>query len=338
MLKIGIVGLGSMGRGHLSQIVRLMKEGMDIKLVALCDINPDVFKSCESTLNLSGVDGGDYNFSDYHIYTKVDEMLEKEQLDVVNVVVPTYEHFNVACKVLRKGVHCLCEKPMALSLEQCRIMIETAKENNVQLMIGQCLRFWGEYVALKEIVDKGTFGKPLSGRFYRGGGLPESDWYLDRMKGGGALFDQHIHDVDMVNYIFGMPIAVCSRGVTAVPGSGYDIVTTNYIYEENNSVTTQNDWFNADPAFNMTFAVNFEGGTVYLDHKGFRAVRRSTGEKLEIKLAGAGHYGEFKYFYNLIMNGTPNTINPPEDSMNTIKLALAEMESCDLGGDIVYLD
>lgn len=338
MLKAGLVGLGGMGRGHLDIYLRLMREKFPVQLVALCDIDPDKFKNFESTLNLKGMGEDTYNFSDFHLYTKVDEMLAKEELDVVAVVVPTYEHSSVSRAVLSKGIHCLSEKPMALTLNQCQLMIDTARTAGKNLMIGQCLRFWGEYMVLKDFVQKGTFGKPMNGYFYRGGSTPTSKWYLEREKGGGALFDQHIHDVDMVQYLFGMPRGVSSRGTTGVPGSGYDIVSTNYIFDEQLTVNSQDDWMISESGFSMCFRVNFEDGSILYDHAGFRCITRKTRENVTPEyVAGLGHYNETKYFLENIINGTPNLINPPEDSMNTIKLALAETKSCDLGGEIVLL-
>ena len=89
MLKIGLVGLGGMGRGHLTKLEQLMAEGENIKLVALCDIDPHAFGKVEASLNLQGMEKADYNFSNYHLYYNVDDMLANEELDLVHVVVPT---------------------------------------------------------------------------------------------------------------------------------------------------------------------------------------------------------------------------------------------------------
>ncbi len=338
MLKIGLVGLGGMGRGHLTKLEQLMAEGENIKLVALCDIDPHAFGKVEASLNLQGMEKADYNFSNYHLYYSVDDMLANEELDLVHVVVPTYEHSTIAIKVLNKGINCLCEKPMAISLNQCQLMIDAAKRNNVRLMIGQCLRFWGEWVRLKDFFVKGTLGAPIGGFFYRNGGTPSKDWYLCREKGGGALFDQHIHDVDMVNYLYGMPKAVSTVGKIVIPGSGYDTCATNYIYDENYAVHTENLWVNYQGGFRHGFRADFEEGTVLFDETGFHAHRKDFSEiELEPIPQLGGHYPEFKYFFNLIENGGENTINPPESSMDTIRIALAEAQSADLGGQIVTL-
>jgi predicted dehydrogenase len=216
-------------------------------------------------------------------------------------------------------------------------MIDTAKKNNKRLMIGQCLRFWGEYAVAKQFIENGELGKPVAARFYRGGSSPSKDsWYFERHKGGGALFDQHIHDIDMVNYLFGLPKAVSSIGCNAVPGSGYDIVSTNYLYD-GMSITTQDDWMGHKYAFGMEFHINFEKGTIILNDDGFKVYHAKKKDITPEFKSGEGYYNEIKYFTNSILNNTENTINPPESSMNTIKIALAETKSCDKKGEIVTL-
>lgn len=337
MLKMGLIGLGAMGRGHLSTIEQLMADGVGIELVALCDIDQRVFGKVETTLNLEGMEKAEYDFSKYRLYTDVDEMLANEELDLVNVAVPTYEHSTVACKVMNKGIHCLCEKPMAVSLSQCQLMIDTAKKNNVHLMIGQCLRFWGEWAYLKnEFFVGGKFGAPMGGSYYRNSGTPAKEWFLCREKGGGALFDQHIHDVDIVNYLYGMPKAVSTVGRIAYPGSGYDICATNYIYDERYCVHTENLWVNYQGGFRHGFRADFEEGTVVFENDKLMAFTNKYEpiDLPEIPQLG-GHYPEIKYFVDVVENKIVNTINTPESSMDTIRIALAEMASADLGGQIV---
>ncbi len=337
---MGLVGLGGMGRGHLTQLEKLMSEGFGIELIALCDIDRKAFGAVETTLNLEGMEKADYDFSKYHLYENVDDMLANEKLDLVNVVVPTYEHSTVACKVMNAGVNCLCEKPMAVSESQCRLMLDTAKKNNVKLMIGQCLRFWGEWAYLKEeFFIKKRLGAPVGGFYYRNGSLPAKDWYLCREKGGGAIFDQHIHDVDMVQYLYGMPKAVSTVGKICVPGSSYDTCATNYIYDEGYCIHTENLWVNYQGGFRHGFRADFEKGTVVYEGIGALKVyneKLELIESVELPQLG-GHYPEIKYFVNSIVNNTENTVNPPESSLDTIRLALAEVKSADLGGQIVEL-
>ena len=86
-------------------------------------------------------------------------MVEKEDLDFVFIALPTYLHCEAAVYCLNHGVNVYTEKPMAITLTQCEMMIDAAEKNGKKLMVGQCLRFTGEYELLKELTENGKYGK-----------------------------------------------------------------------------------------------------------------------------------------------------------------------------------
>ena len=329
-LKAALVGVGSMGRGHLDNYVKFLKEDSPIQIVALCDVDEKKFTNYKADFNLGEVGADGYDFNMFRLYNDLDKMLEAEtDLDMVTIALPTYLHCWGACKCMEKGINVLSEKPMALTVEQCEEMIACAKKNNVRLMIGQCLRFAPAYLKLKEIIDSGELGEVVASFFFRGGGTPlwsYENWLLDREKGGGALFDQHVHDVDMINFLFGMPEKVSTVGKTMFEKSAYDTLTTNYIYKNGMPCNTQNDWTLTSPYFYQDFRVNFTKGTVVKDTAGFHIYRKE-GENEE--------YEETKFFAQCILDGKPITYNMPEDSKNTIRIVLAERESADKSGELV---
>lgn len=335
MLKVGLVGIGFMGRTHLENYIKLEEEGYPVKLTAICDVDPDKFEGKFVGGNI-GDTSKQYDFSKYNLYTSYDEMLEKEELDFVDIALPTYLHAEATIKALNKGLHVLCEKPMARTSEECAQMIEAAKANNKKLMIGQCLRFWPEYEVLKEYVDSGKFGKVTGAYFYRGGGTPIwsfENWLLKDEKSGGALLDQHIHDVDVINWLFGMPEKVSTSAINVIPGSGYDIVSTNYIYPDGKVINAQDDWtLNGDYGFEMLFRVNFEkGNLIYKDGK--LTIYPNDGKAFEPEVSTeSGYYREVKYFIDCIINDKPIDKVPAESTMETIKIAEAEVESANNKG------
>lgn len=338
MLRVGLIGIGFMGRGHLDVYLRLEKEGFPVKLTAICDIDPEKFENKFVKGNID-VGTGTYDFSRYNLYTDIDEMLEKEELDYVDIALPTYLHAEASVKALNKGIHVLCEKPMALTSEECRQMIEASEQNGKKLMIAQCLRFWPAYEYLKEVVESGRFGKCVSAYFFRGGAPPRwsyQNWLLTKEKSGGCLLDQHIHDVDTINWLFGKPEKVSTIGRNVIPGSGYDAVSTNYIYNDGKVVNAQDDWtLQGDFGFEMLFRVNFEKGNLVFE-KGKLTVHPNDGEGFVPELSPEmGYYREIKYFANAIMNDTPIETATPQSTMETIQIAEAELESADKGGAVV---
>ncbi|MFY9177276.1 MAG: Gfo/Idh/MocA family oxidoreductase [Caldicoprobacterales bacterium] len=340
MLKVGLVGIGFMGRGHLDIYMQLEEEGYPVKLVAICDIDKDKFegKFLPGNLNVGNLK---YDFSKYNLYTDYDEMLEKEDLDYVDIALPTYLHAEATIKALNKGIHVLCEKPMALNTEECQAMIDAAKANNKKLMIAQCLRFWPEYEYLKKCVDSKEYGNVVSAYFFRGGTTPKwsyENWLLNKDKSGGVLLDQHIHDVDAINWLFGTPKMVTTVGRNVFPGSGYDAVSTNYIYDDK-VINAQDDWTinSSDFGFAMTFRVNFEKGTLIYEG-GKLTVYPHDGEAFVPEMEeGSGYYREIKYFTQAIMNDTPIEVADVYSTMETIRIANAEQESADQQAKLIEL-
>ncbi len=340
MLKIGLIGIGFMGRGHLDHYNQLIAEGFPLQVTAICDIDDKKFRGEFVPGNLSmGQDK--YDFSRYNLYTDVNEMLDKEQFDYVDICLPTYLHADVSVRAMERGLDVLCEKPMALTGDECMRMIESAKRNNRKLMIGQCLRFWPHYLVLKDYIDNGTFGRVNSAYFFRGGHTPRwsyQNWMVNKAQSGGCILDQHIHDVDLVNWLFGMPESVSTLGRVIVPGSGYDVMSTNYIYPDGKVINGQGDWtLNGDNGFIMEYRVNFEKGNLIMkDYKVF--IHPNDAPKFEAVLdAGAGHYYEIKYFAECVLHDKPISVASPESTMDTIRLAEAEVASADQNGALVRL-
>lgn len=342
MLNVALAGIGGMGRGHLDNLLRFTKENEIIRLVALCDVNPEKFgDNAKVDFNIKGVGQGDYDISKFPHYTSIDEMIAKEKIDLIMLPLPTYLHCENTIKCLNAGINVFCEKPMAMNVEQCQQMIDAAEKNGKMLMIGQCLRFWGEYIALKKIIDDKTLGSVISGYFWRGGGGAPAysfeNWLNKREKGGGALHDQHVHDVDMVHWLFGMPKAVSSLGRVVTPGSGYDSVSTNYVYD-NMVITAADDWSMSSRPFTMEFRVNFEGGSAVLAPGSFTVLTNDGKDVTPEFDTESGYYAEIKYYAGLIESGKENTINPPTDSRDTIKIVMAETKSADMNGVLVAVE
>ena len=127
------------------------------QLVALCDVRPEMMEE----------------FPEQRHYTDFVEMLEKEDLDILDICLPTNLHVDYAVQALEKGIHVICEKPISLKEEDVVRAYDAAKRNGVCFMIAQVLRFWPEYEFLKSVVDSRRYGKLLSGSMYRLGVKPK---------------------------------------------------------------------------------------------------------------------------------------------------------------------
>lgn len=338
MLKVALIGLGGMGRGHLANYQRLMAEGYPVQLVAVCDIDEAKFRKNDIAINIeTGGDG--LELGDVKLYTDYKQMISELDLDYVDTPLPTYEHAKAAIYALEHGLHVLCEKPMALTVEQCKEMIAARDRSGKTLMIAQCLRFWPAYETLKAYVDEKTYGEVTSAYFFRGGSTPMwsyNNWLQKKELSGGVLLDQHVHDVDTINWLFGMPDSVCCLAKNVIPGSGYDAVSTQYFYPDGKVVNAQDDWtINGDFGFEMIFRVNFERGCLVLSRQGLTVYPVGAPAFVPDLPADDGYYREIRYFLNCLEKGLSPDRCTPESTMDTIRIASAEQRSADTGSSRV---
>ena len=331
MLKIGIIGFGFMGRMHY----RCWDGMAGAEVAAVCDSNAEVLEQLgESTGNIEGaqtnIDPSSFNF-----YTDFDKMLSKEQLDAVAITLPTNLHPDFSAKALKAGVNVFCEKPMALTIDECEKMIAAAKESGKILMIGHCLRFWPEYVKIKEIIDSGKYGKVVAAVFQRMGAAPswsEDNWFLDESRSGGVALDLHIHDTDYVHYVFGMPKAVVSNKATGA-GGGTAHIVTQYLYDDGKLISAEGGW-SMMPSFGFEMSCNImlEKATIVYDctRKPALKVCTSEGQTLEPEVEkDDGYVREMAYFAKLIQGEKVEEIITLEQSRDSVRIVEAEKKSAE---------
>ena len=152
MLKVALVGVGGISGAHIPA----WKSMPDVQLVALCDVRPEQMDT----------------YDNVNKYTDFTEMLDKESIDILDICLPTYLHADYAIMAMDRGIHVLSEKPISLHKADVQRVYDAARRNNVRFMVAQVLRFWPEYLKLKEFIDNGTYGKVLSGTMQRLGNHP----------------------------------------------------------------------------------------------------------------------------------------------------------------------
>ena len=335
MLKIGLIGFGFMGRMHFDNYERLMREGQPIKLVAVCDLAIETLKNAKANGNMAT--GKDiYDLSQYNLYEQVEDMLANEELDLIDITLPTPLHADFTCNLLERGYHVICEKPAARTAADVQRMADTAKKTGKHLLIAQCLRFWPAYELLKETITTNKFGAVTGGYFFRGSGAPKG-WFMDAEQSGANLLDMHIHDTDMINWLFGAPERVSTLGNSVVT-TGFDIVSTNYYYPDGKVVNAQSDWtLEGDHGFEMTFRVNFEKGNIVLKN-GEVKVNPNDAAGYVPELSGDdGYYRELVYMIEKIESNQPIETSAPESSLLTLQIIEAEEKSARAKGEWVTL-
>lgn len=313
MLNVGILGLGGISQAHVSGWLNTK----DARVVAVCDIRP---QQLTRPVEQTGAKA----------YTDFETMMSREKLDILDICLPTYLHSEYAVKAMDKGCHVLCEKPAGLDFDDLEREYEAARRNGVHFMIAQVLRFWPEYLALKEMVDKGTLGRVLSGHMSRLSGIPVwswDNWMKDKDRSGLVPFDLHIHDIDFMVSVFGAPKTVMSRRAGS---ESQDAVHALYEYD-GFFITCDSAWYNCDYPFAASFRFQFEkgvveytGGVLHVYEEGgtSRVITPGIedGEAHENGLglpSSSGYENEIKYFVHCVLENQP-TSRVPEEELKTV--------------------
>jgi len=164
-------------------------------------------------------------------FANLDEMLADPDIDVVDLCLPSHMHEEFALKIVRAKKHLLIEKPIAFTLEAARNIFSTARENGVRAMVAQVIRFWPEYVKIKEICDSGELGEIISVYAARLSQMVTwVDWYKDPEKSGETLMNLTQHDIDFLHYLLGKPVSVYSAG-TRDSNNNYNDVMNIFRFE-----------------------------------------------------------------------------------------------------------
>ena len=332
MLRAAIVGFGGIATSHRRAYAELEKEGK-IKLVAAYDVDPAAFTK-RVTINI----GTSTDFKEnINRYTSLDEMFEKEEIDLVDICAPTYVHRELTVDILRRGYHVMCEKPMSLNYADCLQMIEAAKESGKQLMIGQCVRFYPAYDYVKEVIETGKFGKFLGAAFRRLSIPPTwgyENWFMCPERSGGCLTDLHIHDVDLVRHLFGEPKAVSCSASTSV--CIHDTVHSSFYYD-GAPITAIGDWSLNGITFSADSQINFEKATIRVSMDELTVYPKDGTESYSVptKMEHNAQFIELSYFHDVIEGVIENKKNPPESAALTILLAEHLRKSANSNGERV---
>ncbi|MBQ9805213.1 MAG: Gfo/Idh/MocA family oxidoreductase [Clostridia bacterium] len=332
MLKAAIIGFGSISRVHRKAYLKLEQLGK-VKLTCAYDIEPEAFRKTVK----NNLDESAKAFEEQlNYYTDLDEMLANEEIDFVDICAPTYMHSKLAIELLGRGYHVLCEKPMSLCYADCLQMIDAAKTAEKELMIGQCLRFYPGFDYIKGIMDEKRYGEVLGAFFMRLSPPPtwgQNNWFADPALSGGGITDFHIHDVDMIRYLFGEPEAVTGRGTSSF--SVYDTVHTSLFYGDY-PVTAIADWTRVGIPFSATCSIDFEKATVNFDGTTLTIYPKdgSPAETVPLEDQG-GYYGEIDYFCDVVSGKTKNTKNPATSAAMSLRLIEHIRQSADAKGKIV---
>ena len=334
-IRLGVIGVGNMGRSHCKNI----KEGKcpEIDLVAISDSNPKRIQAMK-----------DDGYENVTYFEDAEEMMDSGLIDSVLVAIPHYYHAEYAIMAMKKGLHVMVEKPAGVYTKQAREMNDVAKECDVVYAMMFNQRTNHIYRKAKELVSSGELGELrrvnwiitnwYRPQFYYDSGDWRATWSGE---GGGVLLNQCPHQLDLLQWICGLPVSVQAF---LKFGQWHDIEVeddvTAYMEFENGAtgcfITSTGDAYGTN-----RLEIQLEKGKIVIEGNEIKVWEFAMSEPefsrttenpfakmekkpLEIETDGKNeqHYGVMNAFAGAILRGEPLVANG-EEGINGLMLSNA---------------
>jgi predicted dehydrogenase len=237
-------------------------------------------------------------------------------------------HAEIVTRALAAGKNVISEKPLARTIADGQKIVDAVRVAKGFHMPAMCMRFWPQWAWLKQAVAEKRYGNVLSANFRRLTS-PLTGWFRDGKMCGGGILDLHIHDTDYVNYLFGPPAKVFSRGHSGITGE-IDHVLTHYLYDNIPLVTAEGGWaLQTGFGFRMQYTVNFERATADFDLARTDPLELiENGAKTAIPCAPeAGYDLELRYFVDCVRRQQRPSVVTADDGLVALKIIDAETRS-----------
>lgn len=312
MLKIGILGVGGISGAHINGWLNIP----EAKITALCDIRPEQMTAPAEKTGAA-------------CYTDFDEMLSSEELDIVDICLPTFLHASHAIKALERGINVLVEKPISLCKDDVDLIYETAQKHHAKFMVAHVIRFWDQYTYLRKLYQEQTYGRLLSGSMSRLGSTPKwswDNWMTDINRSGLVPYDLHIHDLDFLIYTFCAPKNVIRHEGRS---EGQDYIHAVYEYDDF-FISAEAAWFKGSSPFAAGYRFQFEHALVTYENNILKVYEENgnvlesspqTGLENGINLPSSdAYYNEIRYFAGCVLNDEPVSILSKEELKTVIDI------------------
>ncbi len=321
-MKVGIVGAGTMGDAHArgwqatdATLVGVTAKTKSTALLLADAVNTRVFDSYEALL---------------------------QNVDIIDICTPTDLHKDMVLQAAAAGKHIICEKPIALNLEDAKEMIDACKKAQVRLFIAMVVRFFPQYRRAKEAVESGQVGELGVIRLKRVAYQPLGDeaWFTDESRSGGLLVDLMLHDFDYARWLAGPVKRVYAKSIRSQnPDAPSDYALVTLSFENNAKALIEGGWAYPAGSFRVGMDIAGEDGVIEWNSddsqtiKAFLKPSESEGvARVGIPSSGTAdpYTTEIKHAYDSIKHSKPFLVTA-EDGLEALRIALAAKESMKTG-------
>lgn len=314
-MRVGLVGAGFMGGVHLSAYANIP----EVEVVGVADA------SIENAARAAQTAGA-------RPYASYDELIAAEDVEVVDVCLPTAFHRDVAVRAAGEGRHVILEKPIARTNEDAREILDAFSAEGPRLFVGHVVRFFPEYVAIKEKVEAGDLGTVGVVRTSRRSPLllGWNDWYADWRASGGVLLDLVIHDFDFLRWTLGEVERVYARGILGREYNRLDYALVTLRFRGGAIAHVEGHWGYPGP---FNYSIEVAGSRALLtanstEPAALELIRTpdAPGEVPGLAAGKSPYEAELAHFIRCIATGAESIVEG-RDAYEALRISLAATES-----------
>lgn len=315
-MRVGMIGFGGIARAH-----RPAWDRPDVEL-HIVEPDPDRRRNAVS----HGI-----------VHDNLDGLLSA--VDVVDICSPSDTHADLVRAAARAGCQIICEKPIAMTLEDGVDAVRVARDAGVSLHVGHVVRFFGEYAAAHAALVAGDIGSPAVSHFRRASSQPTANgWMQDESRSGGVPLDLMIHDLDQARWTSGEVVRVFAQ--SGKPGAGgIDTHVYAILTHATGALTHVTSSWGLAGGFETSFEIAGTSGILAYDSTAHSSLRSDRPELLSaagllpVSIGDTPFVTELREFAAAIEGGAPARVTPA-DAVAALAIALAVRGSIGTGAPV----
>ena len=318
-MKVGVVGAGFIGAIHLSAYANMP----EVEVVGVADGLPEIAARGAAVVGARA-------------YSSYEDLVSAEEVEIVDVCLPTTYHRELALKAARDGKHVILEKPIARNLEDAGAILEAFDGNSKRLFVGHVLRFFPECMKIKQMIDAGELGTVGVARTSRRSPFLTgwNDWYADWRMSGGVLVDLVIHDFDFLRWSLGEVERVYAKGVMGREYNRLDYALVTLRFESGAIAHIEGQWGYPGP-FNYSIEVAGSRALVAIDSTDPPPVQllggtTCPGVSPDVVTGKSPFQTELEHFIRCIATGEEPVVDA-RDAYDALRIGIAAIESVMIG-------
>jgi len=316
-IRVGVVGCGRVAQEHLQAYQRLE----EARLVAVADINEGQARSVAAQFGTTP-------------YTDWQRMIERERLEAISVCTPPSTHAEIMLHAIETGVHVLCEKPLTIKLEEAKKVFQAVQRTPLVLMMASKFRFVDDLIKAKGVIDSGILGRlVLFENVFCSRVDMRNRWNANKaIAGGGVLFDNGTHSVDIARFLLGPIVTVQAQHGIQVQGIEVEDTCRMYFQSQRGVMGSVDVSWSIHKDTESYINVYGTEGSLSL---GWRESKYRQHEKLHWVVFGEGYnkqqafLKQARHFLQCV-RGQESPVITPQDGLESVRVIEAAYRSAEV--------